>query len=147
MTPLFRLFFFLIITSASILSQTKTDTVQAREQNRDGKRKISSNVNRMIFEAAPLINDNFTIPLNLKIYQKAILNGYKAEQNFSAEDLSSGLSREDLSVFNQNRLKTKKMLAAIYGEDIINIPAILEALGITREQIIAVAAILKFFLM
>lgn len=57
------------------------------------------------------------------------------------------MSDDELISFEKNRLTTKKMLAGIYGEDLINVKNILAALGITSEQLVVVAAILKFFLM
>ncbi len=57
------------------------------------------------------------------------------------------MSDQELIAFEKNRLKFRKMLSDIYGEDLIDIEKLLTALGITREQIIAIVAILKFFLM
>ena len=49
-------------------------------------------------------------------------------------------------IFEQNKSLTKRMLSDIYGEDIIDLKKILETLGITKDQIVMIAAILKFFL-
>jgi hypothetical protein len=86
------------------------------------------------------------VPLNLKIYQKIFADEKFKIYNFTQEYLNSGLSNNELMIFDQNKLLTKRMLSDIYGEDIIDLKKIFEALGLTKDQIVMIAAILKFLL-
>ncbi len=84
------------------------------------------------------------LPLNLQIFSKAFANDYKPSPVFSNEELASGLSDDELSSFNNNKLKMQKELYDFYGEDLIDIEKLLESIGLNKDQVIALAAALKF---
>lgn len=146
MIHLNRLLFLILILSMQIFSQNKIDTARANKDTHDGRKQMNSNTRHETSNKIQLLNGDFFVPLNLKIYQKVILNDYIVSHKFSQEELSTGMSDDGLIAFERNRLRFKRMLSDIYGEDFIDIEGLLTALGITREQIIALAAILKFFL-
>jgi hypothetical protein len=128
-----------------LFSQNKIDTTRTMKDTQDDRKQINSNARRETLIKIQLLNENFSIPLNLRIYQKVMINDYIAPHKFSQEELSTGMSNDELISFEKNRLKTRRMLSGLYGEDFINTENILAALGITKEQLIAVVAILKFF--
>ena len=137
----------IIIISMPIFSQTKTDTTINKKASADGREQMNSDTYHEIQNRIQLLDGDYSIPLNLKIYQKIMLYNYIAPDKFSQEELRTGMSDNELIAFEVNRLKTKRMLSDIYGEDLIDVENILATLGITREQLIAIAAILKLFLM
>ena len=147
MIRLNRLLFLILILSMPLFSQTKIDTARTDKEIQDGRKQINSNPRHETSRKIQLFDGNFSVPLNLKIYQKVTLNDYIGPHKFSLEELSTGMTYKELIAFEKTRLKFRKTLSDIYGEDLIDIEGLLAALGITREQIIALAAILKFFLM
>ncbi|MCX6169365.1 MAG: hypothetical protein NTX65_08495 [Ignavibacteriales bacterium] len=139
--------FFSLVVTLPVLAQTVGDT--SKTTNKENKneqnfiiRKIPDNTtNRFEFN-----NENIFIPLNLKIYQKAIINGYLEPHKFSHEELRTGMTDDELISFELNKKKTKRMLSELYGEDLIDEEKILESLGITQEQITWIVALLRLFL-
>ena len=144
--------FFLIITAPQLFSQTEHDTINARINKKNmqsDKNQLSTRSNSLDsekFNRLEILQNNFKVPLNLKIYQKIFANEKFEIYSFPQEYLNSGLSNYELTIFEQNKSLTKRKLSDIYGEDIIDLKKILETLGITKDQIVMVAAILKFFL-
>ena len=145
------LFLFIIITS-QLLSQTVLDTTKFTGKdriNKEGKKQLNTKFRSLDNERLNQFDvrqNDFKIPLNLKIYQKIFADEKFNEFIFSQEERESGLINEDLTTFRNNKKLTQRMLSDIYGEDIINLKKILEGLGITKDQIVMIAAILKFFL-
>lgn len=139
---------FLIIITAQLFSQTEHDTSKTLSNKKimpSDKKQLSTKSNSLDTERLNRLEirqDNFKVPLNLKIFADEKFETY----SFPQEYLNSGLSNDEFLIFEQNKALTKRMLSDIYGEDIINLKEILEALGITKDQIVMVAAILKFFL-
>jgi len=145
------LFLFIIITS-QLLSQTVLDTTKFTGKdriNKEGKKQLNtkfrSSDNERLNQFDIRQND-FKIPLNLKIYQKIFADEKFNEFIFSQEERESGLTNEELITFRNNKKLTQRMFSDIYGEDIINLKKILDELGVTKDQIVMIAAILKFFL-
>lgn len=144
--------FLLVMISAQLLSQTEHDTSKTLSNKKimSGEKKPlnarTNNLDREELNRLELQQGNFMIPLNLKIYQKIFADEKFEVYNFPQDYLNSGLSNNELMVFDRNKMLTKRMLSGIYGEDIINLKKILETLGITKDQIVMIAAILKFFL-
>jgi len=147
-----KIFFFIVITTTQLFSQTEHDTSKILSNKKitsSDNKKVSVNSNRLDLERLNRIEirqDNFKVPLNLKIYQKIFADEKFEFYNFQQEDLNSGLSNNALMIFEQNKMLTKRMLSDIYGEDIIDLKKILATLGITKDQIVLAAAILKFLL-
>lgn len=139
-----RLLFLLLILPMPLFSQTKIDTARTDKEIQDSRKQINSR--HETSSKIQLFDGNFSIPLNLKIYQKVVLNDYIGPHKFSLEELSTGMTYKELIAFEKTRLKFRKTLSDIYGEDLIDIEGLLAALGITREQLIVIVAILKFFL-
>lgn len=143
---------FLIIITAQLFSQTEHDTSKTLSNKKimpSDKKQLSTKSNSLDTERLNRLEirqDNFKVPLNLKIYLKIFADEKFETYSFPQEYLNSGLSNDEFLIFEQNKALTKRMLSDIYGEDIINLKEILEALGITKDQIVMVAAILKFFL-
>ena len=145
------LFFLIIITSQSfsqiehdtskILNNKKITTKEKKQLNADFNGLDTERLNRL-----EIRQENFMVPLNFKIYQKIFADEKFKIYNFTQEYLNSGLSNNELMIFDQNKLLTKRMLSDIYGEDIIDLKKIFETLGITKDQIVMIAAILRFFL-
>lgn len=152
MKPLLETLFLLIIITAQLFSQTEHDTSKALRNKKitpGDKKQLSTKSNSLDKERLNRLEiwqDNFKVPLNLKIYQKIFADEKFELYSFPQEYLNSGLSNDELMIFEQNKSLTKKMLSDIYGEDIIDLKKILETLGITKDQIVMIAAILKFFL-
>ncbi len=143
-----RLIIFLsLIVTVPILSQTEGDTSKTTlRDNKNGRKQIIHKIPNGTTNRFELPNENIFIPLNLKIYQKAIINDYIAPHKFTKEELSTGMADDELISFEINKMKTKRMLSELYGEDLIDIKKILAALGITKEQITWVVALLRLFL-
>ncbi len=147
-----KMFFLVILTIAQLFSQTEHDTSKILSNKKittSDKKQLNAKSNIFDIERLNRLEirqDNFKIPLNLKIYQKIFADEKFEFYNFQQEDLNSGLSNNALMIFEQNKSLTKRMLSDIYGEDIIDLKKILEKLGITKDQIVLAAAILKFFL-
>lgn len=137
----------ILFISMPLFSQTKTDTTINKNEKSDNLAQMNSNSHHEIQNRLQLMDGNFFVPLNMKIYQRIMLYDYLVPHKFSQEELRTRMSDDELIAFDVNRLKTKRMLSDIYGEDIIDVENILATLGITREQLIAIAAILKLFLM
>ncbi|TSA26890.1 MAG: hypothetical protein D4R68_06585 [Ignavibacteriales bacterium] len=144
--------FLLIIITTQLFSQTEHDTSKTLSNKKitpRDKKQLSIKSNSLDTERLhrlEILQDNFKVPLNLKIYQKIFADEKFMIYRFPQEYLNSGLSNDELMIFEQNKSLTKRMLSDIYGEDIIDLKKILETLGITKDQIVMVAAILKFFL-
>ena len=144
--------FLLIIISTQLFSQTEHDTSKTssnKKINPSDMKQLNTKSNSLETERLNRLEirqDNFKVPLNLKIYQKIFADEKFVIYNFPQEYLNSGLSSDELMIFEQNKSLTKRMLSDIYGEDIIDLKKILETLGITKDQIVMIAAILKFFL-
>jgi hypothetical protein len=142
-----QLIFLSLFVSIPVFSQSVGDTSKA--SNKENRNKQNYNLPK-IPDKSPspfeFHTENIFIPLNLKIYGKAMVNEYKKPRKFTAEELSTGMSDDELTSFDSNKLNTKKMLSDLYGEDLIDEEKILESLGITKEQIIGIVAILRFFL-
>ena len=142
----------IVLITLQLFSQTEHDTSKTLSNKKittSDKEQLNAGSNSFDIERLNRLEmrqDNFKVPLNLKIYQKIF-----ADENFEyfvpkQEDLNSGLSNYELMIFERNKLLTKKMLSDIYGVDIIDLKKILETLGITKDQIVLAVAILKFFL-
>ena len=144
--------FLLIIITAQSFSQTEHDTSKILSNKKittPEKKQLNSTSNRLNTETLnhlEIRQENFIVPLNLKIYQKIFADEKFEFYSFPQEYLNSGLRNDELMIFDQNKSLTKRMLSNIYGEDILDLKKILETLGITKDQIVMVAAILKFFL-
>lgn len=123
------------------------------DTSKNEKQKKINNVDR----SAPEINqyqflnpvsknifEKNELPLNLQIFSKAFANDFKPNPFFSADELASGLSDQELISFNNNKAKMQKILYDFYGEDLIDMEKLLASLGLTKNQIIALAAALKF---
>lgn len=147
-----RITFLIVFITTQLFSQTEHDTSKTLNNKKittSDKEQLNAKSNSFDIERLnrlELRQDNFKVPLNLKIYQKIF-----ADEKFDffiprEDDLNSGLSNNALMIFRQNKTITKRMLSDIYGEDIIDLKKILETLGITKDQIVLAAAILKFFL-
>lgn len=142
-----QILFFMLLFSVVLLCQTESDTLGSINKNKEKRGQINQNARRDVSNEIKLFSNYFSVPLNLKIYQKILINDYVRSNKFSPEELRTGMSHQELTAFEEHRLNTKKILSDIYGEDLIDVEGLLSALGITKEQIIAVAAILRFFLM
>lgn len=135
-----------------LFSQTEHDTSKTLSNKKitpNDKKLLSTKSNSLDMERLNRLEirqDDFKVPLNLKIYQKIFADEKFRFYSFPQEYHNSGLSNDELMIFEQNKSLTKRMLSDIYGEDIIDLKKILETLGITKDQIVMVAAILKFFL-
>lgn len=140
------IFLFLIVT-VPVLSQTEGDTSKTiHRDNKNERKQIIHKIPNETTNRFELPIENIFIPLNLKIYQKAIINDYIAPHKFTEEELSTGMVDDELISFEINKMKTKKMLSDIYGEDLIDMKKILAALGITKEQITWIVALIRLFL-
>lgn len=141
-------FLFLLITCVRLPSQTLHDSSKTILKNiKDKKTEINTikkNAEPELLNRYNFQNENFIIPLNLKIYQKIITNDYRQHRSLTPKEKESGMTEEELLTFDRNKEQTEKMLSDIYGKDLIDLKKILEKLGVTKEQIIALAAILKF---
>jgi len=152
MKLLLEALFLLVMISAQLFSQTEHDTSKILSNKKimsDEKKKINTRTNNLDAEGLSRLefqHDNFKIPLNLKIYQKIFAYEKFETYNFPQDYLNSGLSNNELMIFDRNKMLTKRMLTDIYGEDIIDLKKILETLGITKDQIVMFVAILKFLL-
>ena len=148
----FETFFILTIITAQLFSQTELDTSKTLKNKKittEEKKQLNTNSSRLNTErlnSLEIRQENFLVPLNLKIYQRIFADEKFEIYNFSQEYLNSGLSNNELMIFDQNKLLTKRMLSDIYGEDIIDLKKIFETLGITKDQVVMIAAILKFLL-
>jgi len=142
-----RILLLMFLISTVSFSQTTRDTVRGGKEIQERGSQINRNAGRVVSKELKLFNNYFSIPLNPKIYQKILVNDFLRSHTFSQEELRTGMTGEELAAFEKHKLNTQRILSDIYGEDLIDVESILSALGITREQIIAVAAILKFFLM
>ena len=91
-----------------------------------------------------LFQEDFTIPLDLKKYSALMSLDIPKQENFSKEELNSGLSDDEIVSFRNNRSSTRRMLAEFYGEDLINIQKLLDNLGLTKGQIVGFLMMLKF---
>ena len=142
----------IVLITTQLFSQTEHDTSKTLSNKKimtSDKEQLNTKSNSFDMERLNRLEirqDNFMVPLNLKIYQKIF-----ADEKFDffiprEEDLNSGLSNNALMIFERNKSLTKKMLSDIYGEDIIDLKKILQALGITKDQMVLAVAILKFFL-
>ncbi len=135
-----------------LFSQTEHDTSKTSSNKKitpGDKKQLIIKFNSLDTEGQNRLEirqDNFKVPLSLKIYQKIFADEKFELYSFPQEYLNSGLNNDALMIFDQNKSLTKRMLSDIYGEDIINLKKILESLGITKDQIVIIAAILKFFL-
>lgn len=152
MKLLLETLFLLIIITSQLFSQTEHDTSKTLRNKKitpGDKKQLSIKSNSLDTEKLNRLEirqDDLKVPLNLKIYQKIFADEKFGFYSFPQEYLNSGLSNDELMIFNQNKSLTKKMLSDIYGEDIIDLKKILETLGITKDQIVMIAAILKCFL-
>jgi len=135
-----------------LFSQTEYDTSKTLRNKRitsSDKKQLNVKFNSSDTERLNRLKirqDNFNVPLNLKIYQKIFADEKFEYYSFPQEYLNSGISSNELIIFEQNKSLTKRMLSDFYGEDIIDLKKILESLGITKDQIVMIAAILKCFL-
>lgn len=136
----------LIILSAQLFSQTNRDTSKSFPKN--DKEKSLLNTNSKALETLQnhleLQKDITSVPLNLKIFQQILSEEMRIERMPSSEELATGMSETELTAFDINKNNFEKMLYATYGEDIINMKKILEKLGITKDEVVLLAAILKF---
>jgi hypothetical protein len=143
MKILSRTIYILLILTIPVHSQTKRDTSKTINNE---KKKLNTDLHdlgnqQQQFEVP---NEIISVPLNLKIYQKILTEENSRHNIHSSEELETGMTDEELTAFEINKNNMERMLNEIYGEDIINLKKILETLGITKDQIVAVAAILKF---
>ncbi|MHB8905764.1 MAG: hypothetical protein ACYC4T_03945 [Melioribacteraceae bacterium] len=139
--------FFFLIAAMHLFSQTVRDTSKtSRQENKSDRKQILQKIPDDATNQFELPDVNIFIPLNLKIYQKAIINNYNAPHKFTREELSTGMADDELISLEVNKSKTKRMLSELYGEDLIDMKKVLETLGITKEQITWIVAILRFFL-
>lgn len=135
-----------------LFAQTEHDTIKTisnKENIQDNKKLYntkSNSINTERLNHLEIRQSNFVVPLNIKIYQKIFADEKFEFYSFQQELRNSGLSNNELMTFEQNKLLTIKLLFDIYGKDIIDLKKILETLGITKDQIVMLAAILKFFL-
>jgi hypothetical protein len=147
-----KTFFILAIITVQLFSQTEHDTsktLRNKKNTVEEKKQLNTNSNRFSAEKLnhlEIRQDNFVVPLNLKIYQKIFADEKFEIYTFTQEYLNSGLSNNELMIFDQNKLLTKRMLSDTYGEDIIDLKKILKTLGITQDQLVMIFAILRFFL-
>jgi hypothetical protein len=139
--------FIYLVVALPTFSQIVSDTSKTSDrENKSEQNYIIHKIPDKLFNRFEFQNENIFIPLNLKIYQKAIINGYVEPHKFTEDELSSGMADDELISFEMNIMKTKRMLYDLYGEDLINEKKILESLGITKEQLTWIVALLRLFL-
>jgi hypothetical protein len=148
MSKLCKVLLFLFMMYSIVSSQSTGDTSKTsfgkkneeKQLNNKHKEQESFQQNRLEIQ-----NNILKVPLNLKIYQKVLQLELNEGRQLSEEDLITGMTGIELDAFDYNKKLTQKMIADVYGEDLINERKILSALGITEDQIKIIAAILKYF--
>lgn len=134
-----------IILSFVSLAQTKKDTSISKPPA-EKPAQIPSSIEKRFDPKSTvrLFQDDFTIPLDLKKYSALMSIDIPKQENFSKEELNSGLSDDEIVSFRNNRSSTMRMLAEFYGEDLINIQKLLDNIGLTKDQIVGFLMMLKF---
>lgn len=135
----------IIILSFVSLAQTKKDT-SVSKPSAEKPAQIPSSIEKRFDPKSTvrLFQEDFTIPLDLKKYSALMSLDIPMQENFSKEELNSGLSDDEIVSFRNNRSSTMRMLAEFYGEDLINIQKLLDDLGVTKDQIVGFLMMLKF---
>lgn len=135
----------IIILSFVSLAQTKKDTSISKPPA-EKPAQIPSSIEKRFDPKSTvrLFQDDFTIPLDLKKYSALMSIDIPKQENFSKEELNSGLSDNEIVSLRNNRSSTMRMLAEFYGEDLINIQKLLDDLGVTKDQIVGFLMMLKF---
>jgi hypothetical protein len=137
----------ILFFAGSSFCQTNTDTIKNEKAKKleSGMNPTTNNLPLQLLNPfQKKVLGETLLPLNLHIYSQVFANDYKPGTSYSSEDLTSGLSAEELYAFNNNKTRLQKVLTDFYGEDLVNIAKFLESLGLTKEQIVALAAMLKF---
>lgn len=135
----------LIVLSFTSFAQAKKDT-SASKAPAEKPAQIPSSIEKRFDPKSTvrLFQEDFTIPLDLKKYSALMSVDIHKQENFSKEELNSGLSDDEIVSFRNNKISTKRMLAEFYGEDLINIQKLLDSIGLTKDQIVAFLMVLKF---
>ena len=141
-----RIMFLFLLFSIQLFSQTNQDTSKSFSKNNNEKTRLDTNSKTLksLQNRFELQKDITSVPLNLKIFQQILIDEMHAGRKLSSEELATGMSDAELTAFDINKNNFEKMLYATYGEDIINMKKILEKLGITKSEVVLLAAILKF---
>jgi hypothetical protein len=141
-----QVIFFLLFFSIQLFSQIDQDTSKLFNKNNSKNTLLKSNLKKLesIHNRFEIQKDIISVPLNLKIYQQILAEEVLKERKLSSEELETGMTAAELTAFEINKTNFERMLIEIYGEDLINMKKILESLGITKEHVIWLAAILKF---
>jgi len=129
--------------------QSNTDTIKSDTRAISTK---SDNLSRHFTEQTlsrpfqiELSNSNAVFPINFKLYQNFLFDESIIQKNgHLLYEKIIGMTDSELNAFYKNKEQADKLLRDIYGEDLIDLKKILSMLGISKSQIIAVAAILKF---
>lgn len=135
----------LIVLSYTSFAQMKKDT-SASKAPAEKPTQIPSSIEKRFDpkSTVQLFQNDFTIPLDLKKYSAIMSIDIPKQENFSKEELNSGLSDDEIVSFRNNRSSTMRMLAEFYGEDLINIQKLLDDIGLTKDQIVGFLMMLKF---
>ena len=135
----------LIVLSLTTFAQAKKDTSVSKPPAEKPALIPSSIVKRFDPKSTVrLFQDDFTIPLDLKKYSAIMSMDIPTQENFSIEELNSGLFDDEIVSFRNNRSSTMRKLSEFYGEDLINIQKLLDDLGVTKDQIVGFLMMLKF---
>jgi hypothetical protein len=141
-----KFFFFLIIFIGFVsFAQTKKDTSTTKPPF-EKPAQIPSSIEKRFDPKSTvrLFQEDFTIPLDLKKYSAIMSIDIPKQENFSKEELNSGLFDDEIVGFRNNKNSTMRMLAEFYGEDLINIQKLLDNIGLTKDQIVGFLMVLKF---
>ena len=143
---IFRAVFILILFFTSFLySQSLTDTIGNEKKGFAGEEKkpVRETKPFSLFNPTFKGSESLFLPLNLKIYNKVFSNDYSEPLKFLPEEIESGMNDAEIIAFRNNKNQLKKELTEFYGEDLINIEKLLKSLGLTKEQVVMIAAIFK----
>ncbi|MBI3125878.1 MAG: hypothetical protein HYZ10_15890 [Ignavibacteriales bacterium] len=133
------------VLSIVTFSQTRKDT-SASQTPSEKPTQIPPSIEKRFDPKSTvhLFQKDFVIPLDLKKYTAIMSADILKQENFSKEELDSGLFDNEIISFRDNKSSTMRVLSEFYGEDLINVQKLLDELGLTKDQIVGFLMMLKF---
>lgn len=139
------LFLSTLFIGATIFAQTKKDSSNQKIPLEKQSQIPPSIENKFDAKSAVrLFKEDYAIPLDLKKYSALMSMDISTANNFTREELNSGLLENEIKSFRSNKNSTMQMLSEFYGEDLVNIQKLLDNLGLTKDQVVGFLMVLKF---
>lgn len=139
------IFISLILCFTGVKAQVKKDTVGSPNQS-EKKSNLSPSIENKFNPKSSfkLLKDDFTLPYDLRKYSAIMSLDIPDKKEPTKEEISSGLTEDEIDSFRNNKNSTMRMLAEFYGEDLVNIKKLMDSIGLTKDQIVGVLMVLKF---